>query len=57
MIPVEFGDLSFQELSAEEVVVRFNALFGSNTRPKFIIDRLKSCKLEGNVYANNLILE
>jgi hypothetical protein len=34
MIKADFGDLKVQELSADEVMARFNCLYGSNTRPK-----------------------
>jgi hypothetical protein len=37
MIQPEFGQLSFQE-SDEQVVRKFNALYGSNTRPRAILN-------------------
>ncbi len=37
MIKNEFGLIKFNDLPASEVQYRFNALFGSNTRPRAVI--------------------
>lgn len=51
MIKSEFGQMNFQELSGVEVIRKFNALFGSNTRPKASFDFV------GNVSQKNLEVE
>ena len=72
MIKNEFGLLKFSELPAVEIQARFNALFGSNTRPRAIpksglnekylgqpayFDRLERVKFETDVEHDILIKE
>ncbi len=72
MIKNEFGHIKFSELSASEIQSRFNALYGSNTKPRATIisgfketflnqpvyfDRLDRVKFESNLETDILIKE
>ena len=45
MIKPEFGNIYFSKLKAEEIQPRFNALYGSNTKPRAFIKKGFSEKL------------
>lgn len=55
MIKPEFGELKFSELSAKDIQTRFNALYGSNTRPRSVIKQGFNEKMLGQtVYFDRL---
>ena len=46
MIKPEFGFIQASELTAEECVLRFNSLNGSNTRPRMQVKHLENEKFK-----------
>ena len=55
MLKDDFGWLKVSEISACDVQTRFNALYGSNTKPKNVFERASLEKLVNqNVYFDKL---
>ena len=57
MIKPEFGNLSVTQLPAHEVLRRFNALYGSNTRPRFQISSVAKSSVDYDLQGENVYLE
>ena len=58
LIKNEFGEIRFAELTSVKAMRRFNALYGSNSRPrsqiKFIADKTNEQLIGSNVYFDEL---